>query len=479
MFRRKWTGLPADPDFPADLEALGYFVNPDDEIRSIANNDNYFKFFISRNPRWNDRQRYAMNEACGKIIQSRLQDLGLEKHMLPLGAESSKNKPRLPIFASKSIAGASRVVLIFGESTQDLGVLAHRVIGGPGGINKGSMVSIVQSILSQRASPGDDRPPAVLLANCGQLMWLPSLLKTLSPSAWDATRMKSAVHLGNLYTREVNSVPGNRTVAEHVKYIFEDVLPALLGPDSTARLDVIGVGDGADAVERYLDDDQVWSRLDGRLNCMALVGGLFAIWEVKTAGLKAFLRDRARNYALSMEPLNTPISGPDGNTKTTAFTGLGCPVLSSGEPNYTECTLIRAAGAVLDWIQEVSLCTIVADTATTVPNTSSERGSRAHEEEEDEEVSSNVSNTSMAGSFYESSIDGNSNGGPRGDRDREHLINTYKNPVFDVTYADPDYELRGSDEVETWNGWEGPGDVLVSSLAGLDVADDHDKHASQ
>lgn len=38
-----------------------YFVNEDDEIRSIENSDNYFQFFISRNPRWNDRQRYAMN----------------------------------------------------------------------------------------------------------------------------------------------------------------------------------------------------------------------------------------------------------------------------------------------------------------------------------------------------------------------------------------------------------------------------------
>lgn len=38
-----------------------YFINEDDEIRSIENRDNYFQFFISRNPRWNDRQRYAMN----------------------------------------------------------------------------------------------------------------------------------------------------------------------------------------------------------------------------------------------------------------------------------------------------------------------------------------------------------------------------------------------------------------------------------
>lgn len=35
-----------------------YFVNAEDEIRSIENADNYFKFFINRNPRINDRQRF-------------------------------------------------------------------------------------------------------------------------------------------------------------------------------------------------------------------------------------------------------------------------------------------------------------------------------------------------------------------------------------------------------------------------------------
>lgn len=61
MFRRKWSGLPKDPSFPFDLKELGYFINDVDEVRAIDNPNNYFKYFINRNPRWNDRQRFSMN----------------------------------------------------------------------------------------------------------------------------------------------------------------------------------------------------------------------------------------------------------------------------------------------------------------------------------------------------------------------------------------------------------------------------------
>lgn len=38
-----------------------YFIHGSDEIRSIKNEKEYFKFFITRNARYNDRQRFAMN----------------------------------------------------------------------------------------------------------------------------------------------------------------------------------------------------------------------------------------------------------------------------------------------------------------------------------------------------------------------------------------------------------------------------------
>ncbi|KAI1140783.1 Arb2 domain-containing protein [Hypoxylon sp. FL0543] len=352
MFRRKWSGLPADPQFPSDLTELGYFVNKDDEVRAIENPDNYFKFFLSRNPRWNERQRFGMNQALQKIIWERLENLGLKKELVPLGT-TDPSKPHVPIFVSKDIAAKTRVVVIFGETTQDLGALAHRVIGGPGGINKGSMVSIVSELLKQRSSPSDPSPPGVILANMGELIWWPGGNRTLSRSAFNATPMKSAVHIGSTYTKE-NQVPGNETFMRHVNYIFEEVIPHFV--NESAGIDVVGVGDGADTVERYLDLFPVWETWKKRINCLALVGGLHPIWELKNEDFgNQFLRNKARAYATSQEPAGTVLSGPDGNPKTSTFTQIGCPVFSSGEPYYTELTLIAGRDVVLGWLQEVAM----------------------------------------------------------------------------------------------------------------------------
>lgn len=44
-----------------------YFVNDIDEIRNIDDPNKYFKYFITKNTRWNDRQRFAMN---GPLVPS-------------------------------------------------------------------------------------------------------------------------------------------------------------------------------------------------------------------------------------------------------------------------------------------------------------------------------------------------------------------------------------------------------------------------
>ncbi|GKT42616.1 uncharacterized protein ColSpa_02797 [Colletotrichum spaethianum] len=58
MFRRRWSGLPKDPVFSSNLKDLGYFVNDQDEIRNIGNPNYYFKYYLTKNGRVNDRQRF-------------------------------------------------------------------------------------------------------------------------------------------------------------------------------------------------------------------------------------------------------------------------------------------------------------------------------------------------------------------------------------------------------------------------------------
>ncbi|KAI1500624.1 Arb2 domain-containing protein [Biscogniauxia marginata] len=364
MFKRKWSGLPVDPHFPSDLKELGYFINEDDEVRSIENPDFYFKFFLNRNPRWNDCQRFAMNQALQSEIHARLSALGLQRVLLPLGTTDGSS-PHVPIFASADIATKKRVVLIFGETSQDLGVLAHRVIGGRGGVDAGSLVRCARELLSPpprsstppSSNENDDAttpPPGIVLANMGELLWWPAGRRTLGRAAFAGAPMASAACLGNVVRDGAHRiVPGNRDPREHVKYIFEQVVVALVAPG--AGIDIVGLGDGADAVEEYLDWGPTWARWGPRVNCLAIVGGMRAVENVRCEGFRQFLRERARAYVTSLEPAGMTLSGPDGNPRTRTFTRHGCPVFSSGESQHVECAFIAGQRVVLDWLNEVAL----------------------------------------------------------------------------------------------------------------------------
>jgi hypothetical protein len=179
--------------------------------------------------------------------------------------------------------------VIFGETYQDLGILAHRVLGGPGGVDKGSMVSVVKSLLKQASSPEDPLSPGIILANTGQTLWSPELKRPLTLSGSEGAPRPSAVHAGICIQGAKNQVPENGNAKEHVKYIFEKVVPAFVGAE--AGLDILAVGDAADTVEQYLDWSVTWGRLGGMINCMAIVGGYHPMDELKCEGFTQFLRE--------------------------------------------------------------------------------------------------------------------------------------------------------------------------------------------
>jgi hypothetical protein len=227
-------------------------------------------------------------EAVEKLIHDRLAGLGLTKLPLPRGTPI--DSPHVPIFCSSDLASKSRIVLLIGESVQDLGILAHRVATGPGGLNKGSMVSIVSSITStQRSSPEDDSPPGIVIANSGQLWWWPEGKKALTTTARHAVPMASAVHWGRFYDEQLNAIPRNTNPAAHVRCVFEDVLGCMTA--STARIDIIAVGDSADEIEAFLNNDETWRIWGPRLNSLALLGGYYRAENVTCDGFGKFLRE--------------------------------------------------------------------------------------------------------------------------------------------------------------------------------------------
>ncbi|KAI3392324.1 hypothetical protein diail_5875 [Diaporthe ilicicola] len=374
MFRRRWSGLPEDPSFPSDLEELGYFVEPkSDEIRQIDDPRYYFHYFESKNERYNDCKRFAFNKAVrDQLIHPRLEALGLTKLALPLGADpaayttTTTNNPHVPIFVSPGLKSKKRVVVIVGESEQELGVIAHRVVGGQGGVDKGSMVGIARALLHPRQQdhPHDQdqdngSDTGVVLANTGELWWWAEGGRGLTPRGALGAPMRSAVHWGRFRDAgAAGSVPRNGDALAHVACVFDQVLgnsAEFVGPG--AEVQVVGVGDGAIAVQRFLDGS--WVRWGGggsgggRVGCLALLGNALGVDSVRDEGFREFLREKSRLYITCQEPAGTPISGPDGNERTLLPTSYGTHVFSSGERYYTELTLIKAQDDLLAWLAEV------------------------------------------------------------------------------------------------------------------------------
>ncbi|KAF6831814.1 Arb2 domain-containing protein [Colletotrichum musicola] len=369
MFRRRWSGLPRDPEFSSDLEELGYFVNEEDEVRNIEDPKYYFKFLLSKNDRVNDRQRFHFNgtqnpigsycrymliaqkEAIRDVVHGRLETEGLTKVLLPLGAIPTERN--LPIFVSGNTTSASRVVVVFGEPSQDLGNMALRVANGPGGINKGSMVSVVQELKRQTASATDPSPPGIILANTGELWWWPEGKKALSPVSVMGVPMKSMVHHGRARNPDLHTIPKNESPMAHVQYMIDEVIPSLVS--STARIDVIAIGLSADNVTRALDNPQTWASLGDKLNTLSLLGSSTSVDELSHEPLKQFLPARARAYVGDDAPALTPLARPGGNPNQATFTQHGCSVFASGEAYYVELMLIAGLVPMLAWLQEVAL----------------------------------------------------------------------------------------------------------------------------
>lgn len=270
MFRRLPQTLPPDPSFPPDLEQLGFFVNDKDQIRQTKNPSQKFQYRINVNERVNQAFKFANNGefwgliyctemvsdglslinfivATRKIILDRLHALGLETVRLPLGA--GPNDKHIPILVSKDIGSKDRVVVFLGERQMEPGVLSWRVIGDAG-IKHGSMVDFVDAILNGPMPTAKHASPGIVIANPCQLLWYRGGARAVSDSEWMDMPRENGVSEALRQDREKNRVEGNRDYGEHVRYIFERVLPELVGRD--VKIDVIGVEYAASAALEYL-----------------------------------------------------------------------------------------------------------------------------------------------------------------------------------------------------------------------------------
>nr|RBQ89832.1 hypothetical protein FVER53263_03943 [Fusarium verticillioides] len=337
-------GTPSMGSSYSDLDG-NYFVNDDDEVRSIEDPECYYKYFSSKNSRVNERQRFHFNMALEDIVHDRLEKEGLKKyHLLP------ENNRQSPVFLTPNIAKTTRIVVVLGEPTKDLGWIAGRVANGPGGLVKGTMISVVQALAKQAASPNDPEPPCVVLANMGQRFWWPEEQRALTVEASVDVPLPSLVHAGRRFIKELNEIPGSETPLAHMTTVLNKVLEV----NKNAKVDIIAIGQSCEVVLQFFENEKNWARWGERLGGMLFMGSVFPTDLLVNAEFKEFLAKRTRGYLISEEPLDTPLAMPGGNPSL-LIEPLGCPSFSSGEDQFIETILIKALEPALAYLQEVAL----------------------------------------------------------------------------------------------------------------------------
>lgn len=224
-------------------------------------------------------------------VYRRLHKLGLNKVRIPLGA--TETEAHIPILISSDIAKKKRVIILFYEHCQDLGIFAYRIVGGRGGINEGSAVNFVKYIKSL-SGPDSPDSPGIILANLGQLKWWRRGRRAVTHTTWFSLPQKNAVSGPIRFDAVKNTVPGNRNTAEHVAYIFDTVVKELVA--SEAMLEVIGVSVGAVDVVEYLNKPQNWESMQPRMTAVALVATFHQVDDITNPSFAEWLRKVRLDY---------------------------------------------------------------------------------------------------------------------------------------------------------------------------------------
>ena len=252
----------------------------------ISNPEQRFHYFISKNERYVEMHREAMNgnmsllvcyffisemliviECIRRIVMERLRSASMEILRLPLNTPA--DLPHVPILVSSNITSCKRCVIYIGESVQDLGILAGRLIDHES-ITYGSAIGFVQSI--KRSSPQDN--VGIMIANLGQLLWYRRGRKALSFTSWHAIPRPTAVTPA-LTVTEKNLIPKNKDPREHIACVFEEVLAPLVYRG--CKLDLIGVGNGAIDLVDFLQQD--WGKWEKGVEAIAVLSGY--VWSTE------------------------------------------------------------------------------------------------------------------------------------------------------------------------------------------------------
>ena len=183
---------------------------------------------------------------------------------LPLDTPADQN--HVPVLISINLSTAKRIIVYIGESNQDLGIFAYRIVGRES-IASGSVIEFAKTVQALPDSPG------LVIANSGQLIWHRHGREAMTQPTWYALPRRSAVS-GSIRLDDVkNRIPKNESVQQHLRCVFDGVLGRLA--DQDARIQVIANGDGALEAVEFLQAE--WDRWGSKID--AMVVGSSHIWQ--------------------------------------------------------------------------------------------------------------------------------------------------------------------------------------------------------
>ncbi|KAJ5551125.1 hypothetical protein N7461_005823 [Penicillium sp. DV-2018c] len=341
--------LPKDPVFPDDLEKLGFFLTKDDKIRIIEAPNQGPRYKIDRNDRVNQVHIEALHKCLRRLVIDRLVELNMDVVKYSEG-------PNAPIIMSRDFNNVTRVVVHFGELIEDIGIFSYREICDDG-IPFGSAVGLAKAVLQGQKDPATT---ALILANVGQHVWHNESNVAMTTTSFYHRAQSSIVEQRRL-ANSSNKVANNKSLDEHVRYIFEDVLMCHLPVG--AKIDVLGMSEGGAAAMSYLS--KRWNIWRPHIACMALInpGPLSDDLDVGDAtdnkSFAHFFQTRCRAWVLSDLPIGTLVDGGRDD--------YGCNTYSCGEDRSTSSMITRGLGHICSWMKIMNQCPLAKEGSSVVP----------------------------------------------------------------------------------------------------------------
>ncbi|KAF3930273.1 hypothetical protein ABW20_dc0107844 [Dactylellina cionopaga] len=288
MFRRiKPISHREEVNFPADLKKLGYFINDQDQLRRIADPSEPFKYYIHKIERINERHREAIDECLRQTLDVRFAEEGLSKHYLPRGSDPKTDRC-VPILVSDDLEQADKVLVIIGNTYDDLGVWSVREMEGLG-INHGSMISTIRSAKKETFR--------VVVLNCGQNVYSPELSRATTYRSWKATT-KPSPHIDEV----LNRVPGHENVRNHVTSVLDEMKEQLLGK----KVYFLTYAWGCWGLMKYFNEN--FSEWKPSIKALIAVESTHTTADIVNQDLSHFLRTHARAYIVHADPPGTFIA---------------------------------------------------------------------------------------------------------------------------------------------------------------------------